>query len=129
MKQMFLPRTAAVMALALLPVLAWAAAGGHGTAGGTSHSSHGDMSSQHASTPAAAHGELSNGEIRRIDCDQKKITLRHGEIKNLEMPAMTMVFQVKDEGWLERFKVGDKVNFRAENVNGAFTLTELQPAQ
>ncbi|MCU0768977.1 MAG: copper-binding protein [Burkholderiaceae bacterium] len=126
MKQIFLPRLAAVIAVAVAPALVWAGSTGHG---GSSHSSHGDLSSQQsaATTPATA-AEFSSGEVRRIDREQKKITLRHGEIKNLEMPPMTMVFQVKDSGWLDRFKVGDKVNFRAENINGAITLTELQPA-
>jgi Cu/Ag efflux protein CusF len=119
-------RYVAVVALGVLPA-AWAA-GSEVDLGGASHSSHGDLSSQHAPATAPASQELTSGEIRRIDRDQRKITLRHGEIKNLEMPPMTMVFQVKESVWLDQFKVGDKVVFRAESINGAYTLTELQAA-
>ena len=90
------------------------------------HSTHGDLSQEAERAKQAA--DMSAGEIRKIDRDQRKITLRHGEIKNLDMPPMTMVFQVADPAWLEQFKVGDKVAFRAASINGAITLTELKPA-
>lgn len=70
--------------------------------------------------------DMADGEIRKIDQDAKKITLRHGEIKNLEMPPMTMVFQVKDLALLEGFKVGDKVKFAADKLEGGFFVTALQ---
>lgn len=70
---------------------------------------------------------LSEGEVRRIDRSAKKITLRHGPIANLDMPAMTMVFQVKDEALLDPLKVGDKVNFSAEKIAGAYVVTRLEP--
>ena len=76
--------------------------------------------------PAA---ELSDGEVRRVDKDAKKITLRHGPLANLEMPAMTMVFQVKDPAMLDQVKVGDKVKFVAEKVGGAFTITKIESAR
>ena len=79
-----------------------------------------------ASQPATA---LSDGEIRRIDKDAKKITLRHGPLANLDMPAMTMVFQVKDPGMLDQAKVGDKVRFQAEKVGGAFIITHIEAAR
>jgi Cu/Ag efflux protein CusF len=59
----------------------------------------------------------------------KKITLKHGEIKNLDMPPMTMVFQVKDPAMLERVKAGDKVQFTVDNVNGAMTVLTIEPAK
>lgn len=71
--------------------------------------------------------DMADGEIRRIDKDSKKITLKHGEIKNLEMPGMTMVFQVKDPAMLDKVKVGDKVKFTAEQINGAIVVTDIQP--
>ena len=72
---------------------------------------------------------ISDGEIRRIDKDAKKITVRHGPLANLDMPAMTMVFQVKDPAMLEQVKAGDKVKFTAEKVNGAITITRIEPAR
>jgi Cu/Ag efflux protein CusF len=70
--------------------------------------------------------EMIGGEIRKIDKDAKKITIRHGEIKKFEMPPMTMVFQVKDEAFLNNIKTGDKVNFIAEKIGGAFVVTNIQ---
>jgi len=69
------------------------------------------------------------GEVRKVDLDAKKLTLRHGEIKNLGMPGMTMVFQVKDPAMLDKVKAGDKVRFTAEKINGAFTVTTLEAAK
>ncbi len=71
---------------------------------------------------------LSEGEVRKIDRDSKKITLKHGEIKNLDMPGMTMVFQLREAAMADQLKVGDKVRFRAEKAAGGFMVTELQPA-
>lgn len=70
-----------------------------------------------------------DAEVRKVDKDAGKVTLRHGEIKNLDMPAMTMVFQVKDRSWLEQLKAGDKVRFAAEKSNGAYVVTEMEPAK
>lgn len=72
-------------------------------------------------------GAMTDGEVRKVDKDNKKITLRHGEIKNLEMPGMTMVFQVKDAAMLDMVKQGDKVVFKAEKANGALVVTEIRP--
>jgi len=70
--------------------------------------------------------EMTDGVIRKIDRDNKKITIKHGEIKNLDMPGMTMVFQVKDPAVLDTVKTGDKVKFRAEKAGGSFVVTEIQ---
>lgn len=72
---------------------------------------------------------MTDGEVRKIDKDAKKITLKHGEIKNLAMPAMTMVFQVGDPAMLESVKSGDKVRFRAEKLNGALVVTRIEAAR
>lgn len=69
---------------------------------------------------------LSDGEIRKVDKQAKKITIKHGPLANLDMPAMTMVFQVKDPALLDQVKAGDKVQFQAEKVGGAFTVTKIQ---
>ena len=81
-----------------------------------------------ASEPAAA-GALAEGEIRKVDLEARKLTLRHGEIRNLDMPAMTMVFQVKDPLLLTLLKAGDKVRFRAEKSSGALVVTNIQPVR
>jgi Cu/Ag efflux protein CusF len=74
-------------------------------------------------------GAMAEGEVRKVDKDAKKITIKHGEIKNLDMPPMTMVFQVEDAALLDRFKSGDKVKFAAEKVGGAYTVTAIDKAQ
>jgi Cu(I)/Ag(I) efflux system periplasmic protein CusF len=78
---------------------------------------------------AEAASQMSEGEIRKVDKDAKKITIKHGELKNLEMPPMTMVFQVKDPAVLEKVKPGDKVSFVAEKVGGQFTVTQIEVKQ
>lgn len=79
--------------------------------------------------PASSAAPQSDGEVRKIDKEQGKLTLRHGPLENLGMPAMTMVFKVSDTKVLEGLKDGDKVKFTAEKVNGAYTITALQPAK
>lgn len=68
------------------------------------------------------------GEVRKIDTDAKKITLKHGDIPNLEMTGMTMVFRVKDPDLLAKVKPGDKVRFTADKVDGALTVLSIEPA-
>ncbi len=81
-----------------------------------------------ATASTASIADAAEGEVRRIDREARKITLRHGDIRNLSMPPMTMVFQVAEPGLLDRVKVGDKVRFRAEQKDGAYRVTDLQPA-
>ncbi len=79
---------------------------------------------------AAQHtNEMSEGEVRRIDKDQGKMTLRHGPLTNLDMPAMTMVFQVSDKAMLDQVKVGDKVRFQAEKIGSQYTVIKIEAAQ
>jgi Cu/Ag efflux protein CusF len=68
---------------------------------------------------------LADGEVRKVDKEAKKITLKHGPLANLDMPAMTMVFQVADPAMLEQVKAGDKVSFQAENIDGRYTITRI----
>ena len=68
---------------------------------------------------------LTEGEVRKVDKDAGKITLKHGPIQNLEMPAMTMVFRVKDASMLDKVKAGDKVRFSADRIGGALTITQI----
>jgi len=71
--------------------------------------------------------ELANGEVRKVDKDAGKITLKHGPIKSIDMPPMTMVFRVKDEAMLEGVKAGDKVQFDAQKVGGQYVVIKLEP--
>ena len=64
-----------------------------------------------------------------MDKEAGKVTLRHGPIANLEMPGMTMVFKVASPKMLEGLKDGDKVRFTADRVNGAITVTAIEPAK
>ena len=77
---------------------------------------------------AADGNAMTDGEIRKVDKEAGKITIRHGEIRNLDMPAMTMVFRVKDPAMLDRVKPGDRVRFHAEDVAGVLVVTALVPA-
>ncbi len=67
-----------------------------------------------------------DGEVRKVDKATGKISLRHGEIKNLDMPAMSMVFQVKDPALLDKVKAGDKVRFTADQINGDYTVMSIE---
>ena len=73
---------------------------------------------------------LADGEVRKVDKDAQKITVRHGALPELDMPKpMTMVYRVKDPAMLDKVKAGDKVKFRAAKIAGAFTLTTIEPAK
>lgn len=99
---------------------AWAAShqGGHGA--------HGDHAKPMAQATA---GDMTDGEVRKVDKEGGKLTLKHADIKSLDMPAMTMVFVVKDKAMLDKLKAGDKIKFKAINDSGKFTVTEMQMAQ
>jgi Cu/Ag efflux protein CusF len=77
----------------------------------------------------ASTSDMTDGEVRKVDKEGGKLTLKHGDIKNLDMPAMTMVFTVKDKAMLDKLKAGDKIKFKAINDAGKFTVTEMQMAQ
>lgn len=72
---------------------------------------------------------MTEGEVRKVDKAAKKITLKHGPIPNLDMPGMTMVFQVADPAVLEKFKAGDKVKFSAEKVGENIVVTKIEPVR
>ena len=71
---------------------------------------------------------MSDGEVKKVDKETGKITIKHGPIINLDMPGMTMVFKVKEETTLEQVKVGDKIKFTTEISNGALTVTKIEAA-
>jgi len=70
--------------------------------------------------------DLAEGQVTKIDAPTERITLRHGPIQSLDMDSMTMLFRVKDKAMLKAVKVGDKVKFRAERVDGRITLTYIE---
>ena len=78
---------------------------------------------------SASAADLTDGEVRKVDKEARKITLKHGEIKNLDMPGMTMVFQVENPALLDKVKVGDKVKFSAAKTGGAYVVTALEAAK
>jgi Cu/Ag efflux protein CusF len=112
----------AISALALLCPLPALADDAHGK-----HKPATDATAATAATAAAA--DMTDAEVRKIDVEGSKITLKHAEIKSLDMPGMTMVFVVKDKAMLDKLKAGDKVKFKAINDAGKFTVTEIQPVR
>jgi Cu(I)/Ag(I) efflux system periplasmic protein CusF len=88
----------------------------------------GDQKKPQSSQPQAASSSaaMTEGEVRKVDKEAKKVTLKHGPISNLDMPAMTMVFQVSDPAMLDRVKAGDKVRFTAEKTGSGFAVTRIE---
>jgi Cu(I)/Ag(I) efflux system protein CusF len=83
-----------------------------------------------AGAPAAMSQQLVEGQVVKIDDAAGKITLRHGPIKKLEMDeGMTMVFKAQDPAMLKRVKVGDKVKFDVDRVNGQITVTRIEKSK
>jgi Cu(I)/Ag(I) efflux system periplasmic protein CusF len=66
-----------------------------------------------------------DGEVKKIDVEAGKVTLKHGPIQNLDIPAMQMAFRVANPAWLQKLQVGDKVKFEADKVGGQFTITAI----
>lgn len=79
--------------------------------------------------PARAQTAAADGEVRKIDLDSGKITLKHGPIKNLDMDSMTMVFRVADPDMLKNLKAGDRIKFAADRVNGQITILKIEKAK
>ena len=87
------------------------------------------MNMDHTKMGMAATPGMTDGEVRKIDKDAGKITIKHGDIKHMDMPGMTMVFVVKDKVLLDKTSVGAKIQFMATNENGQMTVTDIQPAK
>ena len=83
-----------------------------------------DHASHHPGTAVAT--PLSDGEVRKVDKSAGKVTIRHGALPNLDMPAMTMVFRTRDPAMLDKLKEGDKIKFAAEKVGGVYTITAVE---
>ena len=86
---------------------------------------------QNTSAPAASatSAEMAEGEVRKVDKENQKLTIKHGPLKNLDMPGMTMVFQVQDAAMLDKVQAGDKIRFVAEKLDGKFTVTKMEASR
>lgn len=80
------------------------------------------------STPVAT-TTLTSGEVRKIDTEQGKVTIKHEAIENLQMPGMTMVFKATDPSMLQKLQVGSKIKFRADKANGSIVVTSIEIAK
>ena len=111
--------SAALTAASLTSVAAFAQAGmDHSKMGGMKMEVSQDLSK-----------DMTDGEVRKIDKAAGKLTIKHGDIKNLDMPGMTMVFQVKDKAMLNKVKTGDKIKFKVVLENGKMVVTNIQAAK
>lgn len=103
------------IALASVSVLpAWAAPMNH-----DAHAGHGTMQ-------ASAEGSFVDGVVKKVDKAGGKVTLSHGPLTHLNMPAMTMIFRVKERSWLDRMQTGDKIRFVAEPIDGSLTIVKFE---
>ena len=75
--------------------------------------------------PALA-ADYTKGTVQKVDTKAGKLTIRHEELANLDMPAMTMVFVVADPAMLEKAKEGQTVQFVAERIRGKLTVVEMK---
>jgi Cu/Ag efflux protein CusF len=96
---------------------------------GLSFASVGSVAYAQQASASTAQTAMSEGEIKKVDKDTGKLTIKHGELKNLGMPGMTMVFKVQDPAMLYKVKQGDKVRFIADKVGGALTVTSIEAAK
>lgn len=84
---------------------------------------------QPAADAAAVSAQFADGEVRKVDKETGKVTIKHGPIPNLDMPGMTMVFRVSDPAMLDQLKAGEKIRFTAEKAGGAYTVTKVESAK
>jgi len=101
------------------------------TFGAVSALAAGDHASHAMAAPANASTEMQmiDALVRKVDKAAGKVTLSHGPLINLNMPAMTMLLKVANTAWLDQMKAGDKIRFMADNVNGASTVVHFEPAK
>lgn len=100
-----------------------------GLAGGAFAASEAQQLVAAAPVATAASATLTAGEVRKVDVEQGKVTIKHDPIANLDMPAMTMVFRAEKPELIKDLKAGDKVRFHAESVGGALVVTQIEAAK
>ena len=103
--------------IALAPLVAHAA---------NEHANHGNHT---ATTMQSSEGGFVDGIVKKVDKAGGKVTISHGPLTNLNMPAMTMVFRVKDAAWLDQMTTGEKIRFAADNPGGVMTVVKFEPAK
>lgn len=119
MKPLALVATLALFAMSAAPALAQMSHDAH---------SHAPAAVPVAAT-AASTAKMSEGAVRKVDKAAGKITIAHGPLENLGMPAMTMAFRAGNAAMLDQVKTGDRIRFVAERVDGVFTVTQLEVAR
>jgi Cu(I)/Ag(I) efflux system protein CusF len=82
-----------------------------------------------AAAPADAQATFNDGTVKKVDKAAGKITISHGPLADLQMPAMTMVFRAAEPAMLDQVKAGDKIRFVAAKVEGVFTVTKIEDAK
>lgn len=88
---------------------------------------HGKMGMDQGKMGMAATPGMTDGEIRKIDKENGKVTIKHSEIKHMDMPPMSMVFNVKDKAMLDKVQVGEKIQFIVIQDVGKMVVTDIQP--
>lgn len=106
-------------------LIAFSSLGAVSAQAASDHAGHGMASPSAASTEM----QMIDAQVKKVDKAAGKVTLSHGPLTNLNMPAMTMVLKVSNAAWLDQMKTGDKIRFMAENVNGAITVVHFEPAK
>ena len=85
-----------------------------------------DAHADHGAMTSSAEGGMVDGVVKKIDKAAGKVTLAHGPLTNLNMPAMTMVFRVKEAAWLEQMRADGKIRFVADSINGTLTIVRFE---
>lgn len=124
MKTLHNPVLACMLALGMVAAAPIFAEDGHQTSGRMEPMQMADASQ--SGQAAAAADSMSSGEVKKVDKGAGKITIKHGPLTNLDMPAMTMVFHAKDPSMLDQIKPGDKVSFVADKLGGQLIVTKIQ---
>ena len=75
------------------------------------------------SMTAVAQTATASGEVRRIDAEAGKITIKHGAIADLQLPAMTLVYRI-DPSLLAGIKPGDTVSFTAQRQDNGYVIIQ-----
>lgn len=112
-------------ALITASLIAFSSLGAVSAQAASDHAGHGMASPSAASTEM----QMIDAQVKKVDKAAGKVTLSHGPLTNLNMPAMTMVLKVSNAAWLDQMKTGDKIRFMAENVNGAITVVHFDPVK
>ena len=78
-----------------------------------------------ALSAAASAQALVDAEVRKVDKPAARITLKHSEIKEYDMPAMTGAYKVREPALLDKVQPGDRVRFSLDRVNNQYTITKI----